>query len=928
MKAVSLLINSYLPEDLRDYNRTYTAKELNELMSQVADKYPDQFDNILRRVSDTGRKAAYYQGETITLADLASPIDKKALFAQMDAEIDALPKDKDFKANRRAIFQKYNQLMEKLTADAALKNRNNISMAVLSGARGKSPQLKAMVTSPGTYSDYKGEPIDVFSRESFAEGINPTTFAASSYGTRASVISTKCLAGDTLVVMADGSEKEIRNIKKGEIVLGADVAGKLHTVAVVNVFDQGEKPCFEYRWEYKKPVPVRKDIWMSPSITTRTYETIKVVCTQDHKFLCADGEVKPPVLGDAPPTKEASIWAMSLGRRAVFTGRDYVGSVHCYDIEVDHPDHLFVLANGLITSNSSTAKGGDWAKQMAQVAADMVVREEDCGSHNGLALDIDDSSLKGRVLAQDAGPIKAGTLLTKDVINALRKQGVKKVEARSTLTCGVHNGVCSKCIGKYYNGGKWAKVGQHVGVAASSALAEPVTQMALCLSGETKVHCCTSEDASSYQVIRIKDIVPGLFVVGSDRQGVTKPVRVIDKFEQGRKSVRNYYVEVYPTYETSNEPSMVPQMYSSVLIVRCTADHKFLCADGEIRPIGECLEHAHVILTHYGDGIVADASDPRMDECYDIEVDHPDHLFLLANGLITSNSAKHTAGMTQAKRTYSGLDVIQQFTQSPEKFKDEGTVATLDGKVDRVEEAPQGGMYVTVKGKKHYVLPGHAVEVKEGDTVEAGDQLAEGLVDPEDIVKHKGLGEGRKYWADRLNKILADSGAASDKRNTELMARAAIRHVRVTDQDGMGDYLPDDVIDYNALQASYKPSETTRRVRAKDAVGSYLQTPVMHYTIGTRITPKVAKELQDNGHNEIDVDDKEPGFTPEMIRLRTASHSNPDWLASMGTSYLTKQLNEASVRGDDTNVLNNPDWRPRLAYGAGFGKNIDTTGEF
>lgn len=1318
MKAVSLLINSYLPEDLRDYNRTYTAKELNELMSQVADKYPDQFDNILRRVSDTGRKAAYYQGETITLADLASPIDKKSLFAQMDAEIDALPKDKDFKANRRAIFQKYNQLMEKLTADAALKNRNNISMAVLSGARGKSPQLKAMVTSPGTYSDYKGEPIDVFSRESFAEGINPTTFAASSYGTRASVISTKCLAGDTLVVMADGSEKEIRNIKTGEIVLGADVAGKLHAVAVCNVFDQGEKPCFEYRWEYKKPVPVRKDIWMSPSITTRTYETIKVVCTQDHKFLCADGEVKPPVIGEDSSVKEASFWAMSLGRRAAFLGREYVGPVHCYDIEVDHPDHLFVLANGLITSNSSTAKGGDWAKQMAQVAADMVVRKEDCGSHNGLSLDIDDSSLKGRVLAQDAGPVKAGTLLTKDVINALRKQGIKKVEARSTLTCGVHNGVCSKCIGKYYNGGKWAKVGQHVGVAASSALAEPVclvkgtevrmadgsvkkiediepgeyvlgsdmhgyckptrvvnkfhngprncyrsyikkgygrtsgyitlestaehkilgtvrsktvplysaelniaaigtmpkfkstvrlcqsitgseggdvhepmamllgmligdgsykgtasgsaknavrlscyddeqveilrkeleplgllvkayttpneyriveadqyntanwtaipgithsdstkirnrvraklieegmwgqdcytktlpksiwswdmdsvckfvgglvatdgyitkqgiigyssnnvellkqikellqfrlgvyssnirssrkkkpdgtyynptyrfaiseatnvrrfaemiaipgrkdailtaaaerephdkrrglyklekqewlgvqdtwdlevdndthlfalanglivsnTQMALCLSGDTKVPCCL-ETGNRFTYTKLKDIEPGMRVVGCDRQGQKSVATVLNKFVRGRKSVRDYYIEIYPVYaEAEEEHTFVPQIYSTGLKVRCTADHKFLCADGEIRPIGECLEGSHVVLTSNGDGIVELASEPIMEECYDIEIDHPDHLFLLANGLITSNSAKHTAGMTQAKRTYSGLDVIQQFTQSPEKFKDEGTVATLDGKVDRVEEAPQGGMYVTVKGKKHYILPGHEVEVKEGDTVEAGDQLAEGLVDPEDIVKYKGLGAGRKYWAERLNKILADSGAASDKRNTELMARAAIRHVRVTDQDGMGDYLPDDVVDYNALQASYKPSETTRRVRAKDAVGSYLQTPVMHYTIGTRITPKVAKELQENGHNEIDVDDKEPGFTPEMIRLRTASHSNPDWLASMGTSYLTKQLNEASVRGDDTNVLNNPDWRPRLAYGAGFGKNIEVTGEF
>lgn len=103
-------------------------------------------------------------------------------------------------------------------------------------------------------------------------------------------------------------------------------------------------------------------------------------------------------------------------------------------------------------------------------------------------------------------------------------------------------------------------------------------------------------------------------------------------------------------------------------------------------------------------------------------------------------SAKHTAGMSTSAKSYSGLPTIIQFTQSPEAFKDRGAVAELDGKVTSVEEAPQGGMFVTVGDKKHYVLPGHEVYVKPGDSVEAGDQLAEGLVDPEDIVRLKGLG--------------------------------------------------------------------------------------------------------------------------------------------------------------------------------------------
>ena len=762
MKAVDLLINSMLPEDLRREGRTYSQSDLNEIMSEVAAKHPDKFDSILHKISSLGRKASYYQGETITLKDLAAPFDKKAIFDKMDAEIAALPKDKDFDSNRNAVFQKYNQMMEKLTTETALKQRNNIAMSVLSGARGKSAQLKAMINTPGTFSDYAGRVIPIFSRQSFAEGIPSDVFLASSYGTRSSTVSTKV----------------------------------------------------------------------------------------------------------------------------------------------------------------STAKGGDWAKQMAQAAADMVVREDDCGTGNGIFLPIDDSSLKGRVLSKAVGDVKAGTLITRDVLAKLRKSGAKEVETRSTSTCGTHNGVCSKCVGRFYNGGKWSKIGDHVGVATSTATAEPVTQMALCLAETTPVITGDGE------IKALKSIQVGDTVIASDRQGKQSKVKVVDIHDQGMQYVHNFTIEAFADYETEDPASLIPQDYSTVLNVVCTGDHKMLCADGEIRTIQECIDEHHLLYTIYGKGVISAISPAMEVHCMDIEIDHPDHLFVLATGLITSNSAKHTAGMTQAKKTYSGLGVIQQFTQSPEKFKDEGAVSKVDGKVEKIEEAPQGGSYVTVAGKRHYILPGHAVEVKEGDVLEAGDQLAEGLVDPEDIVKYKGLGEGRRYYADRLNKILADSGAKTDRRNTELLARAAIRHVRVTSQDGMGDYLPDDVVDYNSLQATYVPHESTKTLKTKDAVGQYLQRPVGHYTIGTRITPKVASYLDDHGYKEVEAATTAPGFAPEMIRLRTASHSNPDWLASMGTSYLTKQLNEAATEGDDTNVLHNPDWRPRLAYGAGFGKNIEETGEF
>ena len=1167
MKAVHLLVNSVLPPDLRNNDQTYDIKSLNKILHAVAFKHPDQFADVEKKISDIGRKASYYQGETITLNDLTAPFDRTPYFMEMEAAIKALPKNKDFESNRIAIMQKYNELIEKANAKSSLEQRNNIAMSVLSGARGKGAQLKAMVATPGTFSDYKGRVVPVFSKESFAEGVRPAVFLASTNGARASVVSTKCLDYQSLVKMADLSEKKLCDIQPGDMVLGADKEGHVFPVKVLNVFDQGEKECYKYTFRYSNSKIALNDV--------------HVTCTEDHKFLtissreynrkrslhsrgngpaptwrdrhnkeihpaskfkrasrasdynpllpqgglfgnknepwarilglligdgcltgnhthctlsCADHqlieEITPELtaLGqkikkasgdnftwnitkaDYNPTQNNSIvkgvqgfvagslmdrnqmlrdygllghyawekrfpsgwqswdeesmknliaglfaadgcvfstlmrrqnrtqvsvafgmtsedclkdlrealmygfgissrfekpttkggfrssteervhplYTLEISRaedvikfcevfsdyvpgikraklveetskivikdhnpyaKAMFLEKEYAGKVHCMDIEVDHPDHLFVLANGLITSNSSTAKGGDLAKQLASSSADLVVRKEDCGTDNGIELPVDDKSMRGRVLAKDAYGIKAGTVIGRNELDKLKKAGADSVVVRSPQTCSVPNGLCAHCVGRFYNGSKMPKVGDSIGLLASSTVGEPITQMALCIN---ELQPVSMADGS---VKPIKDIKVGDMVLGADKAGHTFPVKVLNTYDQGIRKTRVYTIKLLETTEEVE--------------VSCTKDHKFLNAYGDIVPVKELVESPFTSLcTDRGLGVIVSISPEEDTHCRDIEVDHSEHLFVLAGGIITSNSAKHTAGMSTGKKSYSGLGTIIQFTQSPEAFKDRGAVSELDGKVTSVEEAPQGGMFVTVGDKKHYVLPGHEVYVKPGDTVEAGDQLAEGLVDPEDIVRLKGLGEGQLYYAERLHQMLQDSGAGTDRRNTEVLARGAIRHIKVTNPEGLGSYLPDDVVDYNAAQKTYKIPDTAKEVSPKEAIGKYLQKPYLHYTIGTRVTPSVARKLAKNKYNSLLVDDSDPGFTPHMVRLRTASHTNPDWMASLATSSIAKQLNEGATRGDDTNIISNPDFRPRLAVGENFGKNVGVTGEF
>lgn len=613
MKAIQLLVNSQLPPDLRDYNREFDSKSLGSLMAEVARKYPDQYERISKAISDIGRKASYFQGESLTLNDNRPVIDRDKILAEMDIEIDeakrtSLDKD-DFDSKKIGIWSKFNDRIQKETSTEALARKNNLAYSVMSGARGKPAQLKMMLSTPGLYTDAQDNIIPLFVRTSFAEGLRPAEYLAGTYGARKSVLSTK----------------------------------------------------------------------------------------------------------------------------------------------------------------KATAKGGDLAKQMVQSAANLVVSENDCGAANGIDLDSDDKSLRGRVLARDAGNIPAGTVLDKNSLANIRKQGAEKIIVRSAMTCQSKEGVCARCMGLNALG-KFPARGDAVGITAAQSIGEPITQGAL--------------------------------------------------------------------------------------------------------------------------------------------------------------NVKHQGGAAGADRRYAGFSVINQFVQTPDTFPDKAVLSKIEGQVNSVIEAPQGGFYITVDNEPHYIAPGYPVTVKVGDRVEAGDMMSEGLADPGEVVELRGLGEGRKYYSDKLKQLLDDSGMEADRRNTELMARAALDHLQITDVKEDDEYLPDDVVSYSYFANRYTPPKDTTKFKSDKAVGTYLQSPVLHYTIGTKITPKIANHLKSSGFEEVFASQDSPTFKPHMVRLRAATHHGTDWLASMHTSYLKKQLSDSAIRGEESNIENNIHFAPRLAIGTNFGENIEQTGKF
>jgi len=282
---------------------------------------------------------------------------------------------------------------------------------------------------------------------------------------------------------------------------------------------------------------------------------------------------------------------------------------------------------------------------------------------------------------------------------------------------------------------------------------------------------------------------------------------------------------------------------------------------------------------------------------HDLEVAHEDHLFVLANGLIVSNSSKHTGGVAGAggSAAISGFDWINQLVQVPKTFKGGAVHATVDGHVESIDPAPAGGKYISVDGTKHYVGEGFEPVVKPGDNIEAGDMLSEGEPNPAVITEHKGVGEGRRYFLDAFRKAYANARIGGHRRNIELLAKGLINHVRLTDE--LDDLAPDDVVPYDVVEKKYRPRDGYDSLPTARAVGKYLERPYLHYSIGTKIRPSVVKQLKKFGVENIDVHADPPPFEPEMIRGMANLQHDPDWLTRMFGSGLKGSVLEGAQRG-------------------------------
>ena len=151
---------------------------------------------------------------------------------------------------------------------------------------------------------------------------------------------------------------------------------------------------------------------------------------------------------------------------------------------------------GLADTALKTANSGYLTRRLVDVAQDLVVSEEDCGTSDGVVIrpiiEGGDVTVQlaervlGRVLAEDlVSPInpeyilKAGTLIDEQISQELEINGIDEVKVRTAITCELKYGVCAMCYGRDLARGHLVNEGESVGVMAAQSIGEPGTQLTM-----------------------------------------------------------------------------------------------------------------------------------------------------------------------------------------------------------------------------------------------------------------------------------------------------------------------------------------------------------------------------------------------------------------------------------------------------------------
>ncbi|MQA91658.1 MAG: DNA-directed RNA polymerase subunit beta' [Gemmatimonas sp.] len=477
---------------------------------------------------------------------------------------------------------------------------------------------------------------------------------------------------------------------------------------------------------------------------------------------------------------------------------------------------------GLADTALKTADAGYLTRRLVDVAQDVTISEEDCGTVLGLEV----SALKegediveplgdrivGLVALEDVlDPIdgetlvEAGELIDEDASDVIEDGGIPTVKVRSVLTCESRRGLCQQCYGRNLATMEMVDIGEAVGILAAQSIGEPGTQLTLRTFhiGGTAARIAAQtqrrskvEGTAEFERITTVDTPDGTSIVTS-REGEIL-MRIGDDVIRSRLSVpygATLAAEDHQKVEVGDllfswDPYSEPIVADFGGIVRFID----IVEEETMREeLDESTGRRQLV-------IIEDRAKKLhpMIEIHDEDSGEKLREFIVPVGaqLTVSDGHSITPGSTLAKiarEAYKTRDITGGLPRIAELFearrpKEPAVITEVDGSV-RFGDIKRGKREVLIipesGDERIYEIPvGKHLRVHEGDLVRAGDRLSEGPINPHDVLRIKGPRAVQEYLLNEVQEVYRLQGVKINDKHIGVIVRQMLQKVKIVDPGG------------------------------------------------------------------------------------------------------------------------------------------------
>jgi len=583
---------------------------------------------------------------------------------------------------------------------------------------------------------------------------------------------------------------------------------------------------------------------------------------------------------------------------------------------------------GLADTALKTADSGYLTRKLADVAQNVVVTMQDCGTTQGITKGVIyrgekvevrlADSIRGRVSrANIVNPItdevliREDELITNDIARRIEELGLEKIQVRSPMTCDATLGVCRLCYGMDLSTSMLVEEGMAVGIIAAQSIGEPGTQLTM----RTFHIGGTAARAVEESEIRAK------------KEGIAKFTRLkVVRNDEGKQVVltRNGEISLLDPkgrelekYEVPNGAILLVEDNQEVAIgaVLCQWDPHSIPilaeVSGKVRYEdvieGETMRSerdpsGHVrklIMEHKGDLhpqiVLEDPSGKILDFNYLPEKAHIEVAegTQISAGTLLAKTPREVSGTQDIT---GGLPRVTEIFEA-RKPKDPAVIAEVDGTVELLGEKRRGKRTIIVRSesgieREHLVSHGKHLRVHAGDFVRAGEALVDGPLVPHDILRISGEEAVQQYLVREIQNVYRSQRVDIDDKHIEIIVSQMLRKVRIESVGDTG-LLPGSVMDRFEFRAVNQKLSGCVRITDKGdsdfATGS--------------IVPKDALE-QVNAQIEALGGDSSKGARPkpatastQLLGITKAAVQSASFISAASFQETTKVLTEAALAG-------------------------------